>query len=40
MAGDGQRSARVEACLVQVAVKHLNALLIENNDLTENELIE
>ncbi len=38
MHSDGDRSEHIESCLVQLACKYLNGKLIENNDLTDEEL--
>lgn len=35
---DGDRSEHIEACLVYLSLKYLEGQLIENNDLTEEEL--
>lgn len=39
MAGDGIRSERIESFLVWLGVKYLGAVKIENNDLTDDELL-
>ena len=38
MAADSHRSEQIEACLVDLARRHYGAHLIENNDLTDDEL--
>lgn len=40
MSADGQRSERIEAWLVELAQTYLDPVLIENNDLSHDELKE
>lgn len=40
MAKDGERSERIESFLVWLATTYMNAVVIENNDLSFQELFE
>ncbi len=40
MHSDSERSERIEACLVHIALKYLDGRLLENNDLTDDTLRE